>query len=61
MMEKLIYIEPRLKALLFDEEPVLVDGTYPEIDEDDEGENLSKKNAFDSSDFPRVRNVWDED
>ena len=60
-MEKLIYIEPRLKALLFDEEPVLVDGTYPEIDEDDEGEDLSKKNAFDSSDFPRLRSVWDED
>ena len=60
-MEKLIYIEPRLKALLFDEEPVLVDGTYPEIDEDDEGEDLSKKNTFDSSDFPRVRSVWDED
>ena len=60
-MEKLIYIEPRLKALLFDEEPVLVDGTYPEIDEDDEGEDLSKKNTFDSSDFPRFRSVWDED
>jgi hypothetical protein len=61
MMEKLIYIEPRLKALLFDEEPVLVDGTYPEIDEDDEGEDLSKKNAFDDSDFPCLRSVWDED
>ena len=60
MMEKLIYLEPRLKALLFDEEPVLVDGTYPEIDEDDEGEDLSKKNTFDNSDFPRQHNVWDE-
>ena len=35
-MEKQIYIEPCLKVLLFNEEPVLGNATIPEIDEDDD-------------------------
>ena len=61
-MEKQIYIEPCLKVLLFNEEPVLGNATIPEIDEDDDdGVDLSKESTFDSSDFPRFRSVWDEE
>ena len=60
-MEKQIYIKPCLKVLLFDEEPVLGNGTYHEIDPSEPGEDLSKESTFDSSDFPRFRSVWDEE
>ena len=60
-MEKQIYIEPCLKVLLFNEEPVLGNATIPEIDEDDDGVDLSKESTFDSSDLPRFRSVWDEE
>ena len=70
-MEKQIYIKPCLKLLLFDEEPVLGNGTYHEIDPSEPGEDLSKEGTFDNSDFhnsldnpnfpTRFKSVWDED
>ncbi len=60
-MEKQIYLKPCLKVLLFNEEPVLGNATIPEIDEDDDGVDLSKESTFDNSDFPRFRSVWDEE
>ena len=59
-MKKLTYIEPRLEVLLFDEKPVMVNGSYPEHDPDEPGEDLGKENTFDDSSSPR-RSVWDED
>ena len=60
-MEKQIYNKPCLKLLLFVEEPVLGNGTYHEIDPSEPGEDLSKESTFDNSDFPRFRNIWDEE
>lgn len=70
-MEKQIYIKPCLKLLLFDEEPVLGNGTYHEIDPSEPGEDLSKEGTFDNSDFhnsldnpnfpTRFKSVWDEE
>ena len=59
-MEKQIYIKPCLKVLLYDEEPVLGNGTYP-VNPSGPGEDLSKESTFDSSDLPRFRSVWDEE
>lgn len=69
-MEKQIYIKPCLKVLLFDEEPVLGNGTYP-LNPSGPGEDLSKEGTFDNSDFPnhidnsnfptRFKSVWDEE
>ena len=68
-MEKQIYIKPCLKVLLFDEEPVLGNGTYP-LNPSGPGEDLSKEGTFDNSDFPnnfdnsdlpRFRSIWDEE
>ena len=61
-MEKKIYIKPCLKILLFNEEPVLGNTTYPIFDDDDSGEDLGKEGTFDSSDFPhRFHSVWDDE
>ena len=58
-MRKKIYVAPRLEILLFDVEPVLGDNSIPIVDGD--GEDLSKENIFDSSDYPVHRSIWDED
>lgn len=60
-MGKQIYVAPRLEVLLFDAESVLGKNFYSIIDEGDEGEDLSKENIFDSSDYPNHRSIWDED
>ena len=69
-MEKQIYNKPCLKLLLFVEEPVLGNGTYPVIPSGP-GEDLSKEGTFDNSDFhnsldnpnfpTRFKSVWDEE
>ena len=59
-MEKQIYIKPCLTVLLFDEEPVLGNTTYPIVS--GEGEDLSKEGTFDDSSLPtRFKSVWDEE
>ena len=54
-----MYIKPETKMLFFDEEDLLA-GSYPEIDEDDEGDDLSKRSFFNEEELPKQPNVWDE-
>ena len=68
-MEKQIYSRPCLKVLLFVEEPVM-GNTLSIFGKDEPGEFLGKEgtfensdfpNSIDNSDFPRFRNIWDEE
>ena len=58
-MDKFMYIKPETKMLFFDEEDLLA-GSYPEIDEEDEGDDLSKRSFFNEEGLPKQPNVWDE-
>ena len=58
-MGKQIYVAPRLEVLLYNVETVLENNSIPIVHGD--GEDLSKENIFDSSDYPNHRSIWDED
>ena len=58
-MYKFMYIKPETKMLFFDEEDILA-GSYPEIGEDEDVENLGKKGIFSEEGLPKSPNVWDE-
>ena len=60
-MEKKYYIEPSLKALELDEE-LLAAVSDPIIDEDDESEDLGRKNFWVAEPgATKLHSVWDEE
>ena len=58
-MDKFLYIKPETKMLFFDEEEILA-GSYEEIPEGEEVDDLSKKGIFIEEGLPKSSNVWDE-
>lgn len=58
-MEKFMYIKPETKMLFFDEEDILA-GSYEEIPEGEEVDDLSKMGIFSEEGLPKSSNVWDE-
>lgn len=58
-MDKFLYIKPETKMLFFDEEEILA-GSYEEIPEGEEVDDLSKKGIFSEEGLPKSSNVWDE-
>ena len=58
-MEKFMYIKPETKMLFFDEEDILA-GSYEEIPEGEEVDDLGKKGIFSEEGLPKSPNVWDE-
>lgn len=56
-MEK--YITPEINERALYDEPVLNDGTYPEVNENDDGFDLSNKYLYDEENPQNEKSVWD--